>query len=153
MRAFDPFAGGAGRCWFSSGPLGAHIPTKEDHVTVDGKTAGIGTMNETELERERFFSRLSTIPGVDPMPSIRDWILIKTENPQDLARRVNRRLAPGTVSVPRHVSGAVRIPVRDPKWNQSLFHTIRDLMNKLNAAVGEAADSEGDEPYGTADVI
>ena len=32
------------------------------------------------------------------------------------------------MSVPRHVPGAVRIPVRDPKRNQELFHTVRDLL-------------------------
>lgn len=84
-------------------------------------------MNE---ERERFFSRLATIPGVRTMPSIGTWILVSVDNPGDLARKVNRRLAPGTVSVPRHLEGAIRIPVRDPKANEELFQTIRDLVQK-----------------------
>ncbi len=81
-------------------------------------------------ERERFFSRLATIPGIRTMPSIGAWILVETDNPADLARKVNRRLEPGTVSVPRHVPGAVRIPVRDPKANEELFQVIRDLQQK-----------------------
>ena len=76
-------------------------------------------------ERERFFSRLATIPGIRPMPSIGAWILAEVENPADLARKVNRRLEPGTVSVPRHIPGAVRVPVRDPKANEELFQVIR----------------------------
>ena len=89
-------------------------------------------MLETDLdrERERLYSRLATVPGIHPMPSIRNWVLLETRNPQDLARRVNRRIAPGTVSVPRHVDGALRIPVRDPKSNEFLFRTIRELMAK-----------------------
>ena len=81
-------------------------------------------------ERERFFSRLATIPGVRTMPSIGSWILVEVEDPADLARKVNRRLDPGTVSVPRHIPGAVRIPVRDPKANEELFQVVRDLQQK-----------------------
>jgi len=81
-------------------------------------------------ERERFFSRLATITGVRTMPSIGSWILCEVDNPADLARKVNRRLEPGTVSVPRHVPGAIRVPVRDPKRNEELFQTIRDLQQK-----------------------
>jgi histidinol-phosphate/aromatic aminotransferase/cobyric acid decarboxylase-like protein len=81
-------------------------------------------------ERERFFSRLATIPGVRTMPSIGSWILVQVDAPSDLARKVNRRLEPGTVSVPRNIPGAVRVPVRDPKRNEELFQTIRDLQVK-----------------------
>ncbi len=83
-----------------------------------------------EIERERFFSRLSTVAGVRPMPSIGRWILLEVEESSDLARKVNRRLAPGIVSVPRNVDGAVRVPVRSPKENEEVFRTIRDLMLK-----------------------
>ena len=79
-------------------------------------------------ERERFFSRLATIQGLRTMPSIGAWILVQVDNPAELARKVNRRIAPGTVSVPRNVGGAVRIPVRDPKFNEQLYMTVRDLM-------------------------
>lgn len=91
-------------------------------------------MYETDLdrERERLYSRLATVRGIHPMPSIRNWVLVETEDPRDLARRVNRRIAPGTVSVPRHLTNAVRVPVRDPKSNELIFRTIRDLMkNKV----------------------
>ena len=81
-------------------------------------------------ERERFFSRLATIPGLRTLPSIGEWILIEVDNPGDLARKVNRRHEPGTVSVPRHIPHAVRVPVRDPKHNEELFKTIRDLLIK-----------------------
>jgi len=64
------------------------------------------------------------------MPSIGSWILVEVDDPADLARKVNRRLEPGTVSVPRHIPGAVRVPVRDPKRNEELFQTIRDIQEK-----------------------
>jgi histidinol-phosphate/aromatic aminotransferase/cobyric acid decarboxylase-like protein len=82
----------------------------------------------TTLDKERFFSRLASIPGIQPMPSIGDWILLRVDSPSDLARKVNRRLAPGVMSVPRNVDGAVRIHVGTPKENEQLFRTIRELM-------------------------
>ncbi len=100
-------------------------------------------MYETDLdrERERMYSRLATVPGVHPMPSIRNWILLETQNPQELARRINRRIAPGTVSVPRHVDGALRIPVRDPKSNEILFATVRSLMARKQMAEAEEEEA------------
>jgi len=83
-----------------------------------------------EEERERFYSRLSTIQGMRPMPSIGRWILLKVENPAEVARRINRRLEPGVVTVPRNVANAVRIPVRDPKSNEELYFALRDLATK-----------------------
>jgi histidinol-phosphate/aromatic aminotransferase/cobyric acid decarboxylase-like protein len=83
-----------------------------------------------EEERQRFYSRLATIQGLRPMPSIGRWILLKVENPAELARRINRRLQPGIVTVPRNVPNAVRIPVRDPKANEELFFALRDLAHK-----------------------
>ena len=62
------------------------------------------------------------------MPSIGDWILLQVEQPAELARRVNRRLEPGVMSVPRNLSGAVRIHVGDPKENERLLKTLRDLV-------------------------
>ena len=79
-------------------------------------------------EKERFYSRLASIPGIQPMPSIGDWILLAVEEPSDLARKVNRRLAPGVMSVPRHVGNAVRVHVSDPKTNEQLLRTLRDLV-------------------------
>ena len=83
-----------------------------------------------EEERERFYSRLATIKGIRPMPSIGAWILLKVDNPAELARRINRRLEPGVVTVPRNVTNAVRVPVRDPKFNEELFFALRDLAQK-----------------------
>jgi histidinol-phosphate/aromatic aminotransferase/cobyric acid decarboxylase-like protein len=79
-------------------------------------------------EKERFYMRLATIPGIHPMPSIGDWILLKVEHPSELARRVTRRLIPGLVSVPRHVDGAVRVMVSDPKTNERLLRVLRESM-------------------------
>jgi len=79
-------------------------------------------------EKERFYSRLATIPGIHPLPSIGHWILLQVRNPNDLARRVNRRLAPGVMSVPRQVHGAVRIQVGDPRRNEQLLDAIRELV-------------------------
>ena len=98
---------------------------REVEKSVEVLQRGRSSVNE---ERERFFSRLATIPGVRTMPSIGSWILVRVDNPADVARKVNRRLAAGTVSVPRSVAGAVRVPVRDPKRNEELFQTIRDLL-------------------------
>ena len=81
-------------------------------------------------ERERLYSRLSTVPGLEPMPSIGNWILVSLEDPADLARKINRRTAPGTVSVPRQVKSAVRVPVRTPRENEQLFQIVRDLMEQ-----------------------
>ena len=62
-------------------------------------------------EKDRFTSRLAMIPGVRPMPSVGHWILLQVDHPQEVARRVNRRLAPGILSVPRGIDGAVRVQV------------------------------------------
>jgi histidinol-phosphate/aromatic aminotransferase/cobyric acid decarboxylase-like protein len=80
------------------------------------------------LEKDRFFSRLSTIRGIHPMPSIGDWILLQVDKPTELARRVNRRIAPGVMSVPRGIDGAVRVHVGEPKDNEVLFKTIREFV-------------------------
>ena len=81
-----------------------------------------------EQDRERFYSRLAQIPGVETMPSIGDWILVRVERPSDLARRVSRRVAPGLMSVPRHVKGAVRIQVSDAKTNEEILGVIRESV-------------------------
>ena len=72
--------------------------------------------------------RLASIPGIQPMPSIGDWILVKVDSPSDLARKVTRRLIPGLVSVPRHVDGAVRVMVSDPKTNERLLRVLRESV-------------------------
>ncbi|MFT4539151.1 MAG: histidinol-phosphate/aromatic aminotransferase/cobyric acid decarboxylase-like protein [Planctomycetota bacterium] len=84
--------------------------------------------NNTDGEKDRFFSRLATIPGLRPMPSVGSWILIQVERPSDLARKVNRRLEPGVMSVPRGVDHAVRVQVGEPKENEKVLRTLRDLV-------------------------
>jgi histidinol-phosphate/aromatic aminotransferase/cobyric acid decarboxylase-like protein len=81
-----------------------------------------------EKDKDRFYSRLAAIPGVQTMPSIGDWILIQVEKPSDVARRVTRRMAPGLVSVPRHVKGALRVQVSDAKTNEQLISVIREAV-------------------------
>ena len=80
-------------------------------------------------EKDRFFSRLATIPGIQPLPSVGGWILLQVEEPADLARKVNRRLAPGIMSVPRGIKQAVRVQVGPPKDNEVVLQTIRDICN------------------------
>ena len=83
-----------------------------------------------DQEKERFCSRLASIPGVRPLPSPQtgDWILLKVPAPADLARKVNRRLEPGTLSVPRTIAGTVRVHVSDPKCNEALLRTLREVV-------------------------
>lgn len=78
-------------------------------------------------EKDRFFSRLATIPGIRPMPSMGTWILLHVDQPADLARKVNRRLSPGVMSVPRGIKGTVRVQVGPPKDNEILLRTLRDI--------------------------
>ena len=79
-------------------------------------------------EKDRFSSRLATIPGVRPMPSVGDWILLEVAEPKEIASKVNRRLEPGIMSVPRGMDGAVRVHVGDPKINELVINTLRDLV-------------------------
>lgn len=85
-------------------------------------------MQQPVEEKDRFYSRLAMIPGIRPMPSVGSWILLQVDHPTELARRVNRRLSPGVVSVPRHVDNAVRIQVADPKTNEQLLRALRELV-------------------------
>ena len=84
--------------------------------------------DETTSEKDRFCSRLSTIPGVRPLPSVGTWILLEVQDPSELTRRVNRRLSPGVMSVPKGIDGAVRVQVGDPKDNEVLFRTLREMV-------------------------
>lgn len=84
---------------------------------------------DNPTEKDRFFSRLATIPGIQPLPSVGGWILLQVEEPADLARKVNRRLAPGIMSVPRGIKQAVRLQVGPPKDNEVVLRTLRDICN------------------------
>jgi histidinol-phosphate/aromatic aminotransferase/cobyric acid decarboxylase-like protein len=79
-------------------------------------------------EKDRFYSRLAAIPGIRPMPSIGDWILLQVERPGEVSRRAARRLKSNLISVPRHVRGAVRVLVSDPKTNEEVVKTLRELV-------------------------
>ncbi len=79
-------------------------------------------------EKDRFFSRLASIPGIRPMPSVGEWILIEVEEPSEFAARMDDALAPGLVSIPQGMEGAVRVPVGDPKDNELIFRTIRSVV-------------------------
>ena len=83
-----------------------------------------------DQEKERFCSRLASIPGVRPLPSPQtgDWILLKVPAPAELARKVIRRLEPGTRSGPRTINGTVRVHVSDPKRNEALLRTLREVV-------------------------
>jgi histidinol-phosphate/aromatic aminotransferase/cobyric acid decarboxylase-like protein len=96
-------------------------PRGKEIETVDAK------LNH---EKERFCSRLASIPGVRPLPSPQtgDWILLQVPAPADVARKVNRRIEPGTLSVPRTIAGTVRVHVADPKRNEAFLKTLREVV-------------------------
>lgn len=79
-------------------------------------------------EKDRFCSRLASIPGIRTMPSIGDWILLNVASPNDVARKVSRRLEPGVISVPRNLDRAVRVHVGEPKENERVLRTLREVM-------------------------
>lgn len=80
------------------------------------------------MEKDRYYSRLSRIPGVRPMPSIGDWILLEVEQPSELAKRLNRHFEPSPMSVPRHLRGAVRLAVLDPKTNEKVLDRLKEIV-------------------------
>ncbi|QDU84462.1 hypothetical protein Pla163_15720 [Planctomycetes bacterium Pla163] len=101
------------------------------------------SVNETahELEHERLCSRLSTIPGVDLLPSHGAWVLMKVSSPESVATRLNRDLFEGAVTVPQHLAGSIRIPVRSARENEELLKAVARVMRTPDAD----PDSELDE--------
>lgn len=91
-------------------------------------------------EHERFYSRLSTLPDVELMPSVGSWILMKVEDAVDFAERLNNRLYDGAVSVPHGIPGALRIPVRDAKENERVLASIAELLKGVTEDEDEEAD-------------
>ena len=81
-------------------------------------------------EHERFYSRLSSLPEVDLMPSVGTWILMKVTEPEQLAERLNRKLYDGAVSVPHGIPGALRIPVREAKENERVLQAIVETFRQ-----------------------
>lgn len=94
-------------------------------------------------EHERFYSRLSTLPDVELMPSVGTWILMKIDAAPEFAERLNKRLYDGAVSVPHGIPGALRIPVRDAKENERVLASIAALLRG-----NEDEESEDEEPDG-----
>ena len=102
-------------------------------------------------EKDRFASRLASIPGIQPLPSIGDWILLHVEKPSDLARKVNRQLlsatylvaldiADGSLRWARHVasSGGLR---RSGRPFSTV--TLRDGDLFVSTAIGTIARYDG----------
>lgn len=104
-------------------------PSREvERDLKDLATDDAGEETHVRGEQDRFYSRLAAIPGVHPLPSIGNWILLQVQNPAELARRVNRRLNPEAMSVPRQVSGTVRIHVSDRQTNERILDAIREAV-------------------------
>ena len=61
-------------------------------------------------EKDRFSSRLATIPGLRPLPSVGDWLLLEVQKPQELARKVNPPPHPATPTPPRGLGRALPAP-------------------------------------------
>lgn len=93
-------------------------------------------------EHERFYSRLATLPGIELVPSVGQWVLLKVDEPEDFAKRLNRRLYAGAVSVPKHLEGALRIPVRDAKQNDEILAAVSALL------LSRESEAEEDEEQG-----
>ncbi len=84
------------------------------------------------LEHERITSRLAAIRGIELMQTIGTWVLMKVEDAEAFAARLNRRLGEQAASVPQHLTGAVRIPVRDAKSNDLVIAAVEALIAGLD---------------------
>lgn len=113
-----------GACLTSREAVGNLQHLQVDDLADDKPTNRILAVIE---EKDRFYSRLAAIPGIRPMPSVGSWILLQVDHPTELARRVNRRLLPGTVSIARQVDSTVRVRVADPATNEELLRALREL--------------------------
>ena len=79
-------------------------------------------------DKRSFSWRLSRIPGVETLPAIGDWILLRVPRPDELARRVSRQVGPGLVTVPRLVQGVVKVEIRDAWTNERLLGAIGESL-------------------------
>ena len=78
-------------------------------------------------EKDRFSSRLATIPGIRPLRRSATGSSWRSSSPRrSLAR--STAVSPGIMSVPRGMEGAVRVHVGDPKVNEQVIQTLRDLV-------------------------
>ena len=93
------------------------------------------------LEHERVTSRLAAISGIELMQTIGTWVLMKVEDADQFADRLNRRLGEEAASVPQHLTGAMRIPVRDAKSNDRVIAAVEALVAGL-----DEEEDEDEEP-------
>ena len=90
-------------------------------------------MQANEHEHERFISRLSTLRGFGIQPSVGRWVLIRVEDHESFAQRLSEKLAPGAISVPEHLPGTIRLPVRDAKSNEQVVLAMAELLGEIDA--------------------
>ncbi len=95
-----------------------------------------------ELEHERLSSRLATIPGVELLPSHGRWVLMKVKNPNIVSQRLNRELFEGAVTVPQHLDGALRIPVRSARENEQLLKAVARVMKSPRVDADDDVEDE-----------
>ena len=94
-------------------------------------------MQANEHEHERFISRLSTLRGFEILPSVGRWVLIRVEEREEFAGRLCEKLEPGAISVPEHLPGTLRLPVRDAKSNEQVVLAMAELLGELDAEAEE----------------
>lgn len=96
-------------------------------------------MQANEHEHERFISRLSTLRGFSIQPSVGRWVLIRVEDHEQFAERLSQKLEPGAISIPEHLPGTIRLPVRDAKANEQVVLAMAELLGELDS---EAEDED-----------
>jgi histidinol-phosphate/aromatic aminotransferase/cobyric acid decarboxylase-like protein len=99
-------------------------------------------MRADEHEHERFISRLATLKGFEILPSVGRWVLIRVEDRDSFAKRLGDKLAPGAISVPEHLPGTVRLPVRDAKSNEAVVHAMSQLLGEIQTELELEEESE-----------
>jgi hypothetical protein len=100
---------------------------------VSGEKAVLA--HRARRERNEFCSRLAGLPGVEIIPAIGDWVLLRVAWPSELARRVARLSEPGLVTTPRWVKGVVKVQISDPATNARTLTALRDCLRELRGAI------------------
>ena len=98
-------------------------------------------MRVDEHEHERFLSRLSTLKGFEILPSVGHWVLVKVDDREVFAERLQAKLDPGAISVPEHLPGTVRLPVRDAKRNEAVVLAMAELLGEIETELEEEAEA------------
>ncbi len=125
----------ARRTTFGSAPDGVEAPFAAKHWTSSGSRSlpkEVFHLVHTE-EHERFSARLASIPGAELIPSFGAWIVLKVEDPPAFAAWVEERIPGAGLTVPSHLVGAVRIPVRSAKVNEAVQEAVREHFAALAA--------------------